>query len=729
MKKFFSALTVAALAIAATLSCEKQEPAETTPTPKEEVALTGISLSQSEVGILVGNTATLKVVYAPSNATEKPAAAWASSDEAVATVEGGVVSGLADGTATITATVGEFSATCEVTVTSKAIPATAITLSHEVVVLENGESQLVRATVTPANTTDVLTWTISGGEDPIATVDGGLIKSLKVGVAIVKVAAGDIEKEVALEVVEDQVHATGITLTPAKAAIFETYTSPIEAALAFDAADDASKNVDEIVWAVSDESVIALNEEHTIISALKAGTATITATVKRVTASTVSYEELKAECEVTVSEIPVGAGGLAAQITGTSSKPSSFTVTLDKATVTYVNSSNIYIEDETGAILYYKKNHGLDVAGKTLSGTITGNIYNGLPEVTVVDDLTALTIEDAAEEFKPAEVTLEDLAAASAADYAALLSRKVVVKDVEIVSVFDNRNATLGHGEVTFNLYDSKNNSTLKRGVVGDLVAIVGIYKEAKQLLFWEDSWFTQTSEDPTFPATAISLDKEELEVAVGATATLVATPDPVDTTDELVWSTSNAEVATVANGVVTGVAVGEATITVTAGEVSATCKVTVSEAAVAGWVMAGFDEIKDGDVVVIARVGANAVHAMSNNNGTASAPSAVALTVSAEALASEPDANLKWTVSMNEGFMSFSPTGSGDVLYCTNSNNGMRVGDNTDNSNFTVTSEGYLYNVATSRYIGVYNNQDWRCYTSIISNIKDQSFCVFIYR
>lgn len=79
-----------------------------------------------------------------------------------------------------------------------------------------------------------------------------------------------------------------------------------------------------------------------------------------------------------------------------------------------------------------------------------------------------------------------------------------------------------------------------------------------------------------TVPATGISLDKTTLSFTDSATQTLVATVEPSDTTDKVVW-TSNAEsVATVTNGVVKPLSNGSATITATCGSVSATCSVTV---------------------------------------------------------------------------------------------------------------------------------------------------------
>ena len=77
---------------------------------------------------------------------------------------------------------------------------------------------------------------------------------------------------------------------------------------------------------------------------------------------------------------------------------------------------------------------------------------------------------------------------------------------------------------------------------------------------------------------TSVELNKTELALNEGASETLVATVKPDDATDKNVsWSTSNANVATVDNGKVTAVTAGSATITAKAGDVSASCVVTVT--------------------------------------------------------------------------------------------------------------------------------------------------------
>ncbi len=91
----------------------------------------------------------------------------------------------------------------------------------------------------------------------------------------------------------------------------------------------------------------------------------------------------------------------------------------------------------------------------------------------------------------------------------------------------------------------------------------------------------TVTGDGKQIPITGISLDKSELSLIEGSSATLKATIEPADTTDNkaLQWSTNNEGVAKVENGEVTAVAVGEATITVTtSNEKSATCKVLVTK-------------------------------------------------------------------------------------------------------------------------------------------------------
>ena len=76
---------------------------------------------------------------------------------------------------------------------------------------------------------------------------------------------------------------------------------------------------------------------------------------------------------------------------------------------------------------------------------------------------------------------------------------------------------------------------------------------------------------------TGITLSQTEIVATEKGTYTLIATVEPEDTTDSIIWSSSNEDVATVVDGIVQIIYNGNATITATCGEYSATCEITVS--------------------------------------------------------------------------------------------------------------------------------------------------------
>ena len=89
----------------------------------DPVQATGVTLDKTLASVKQGKTLTLTATVAPADATNKNVT-WSSDNESVATVSDGVVTGVATGTAQITATTvdGKHTASCTVTVTTSLPP-------------------------------------------------------------------------------------------------------------------------------------------------------------------------------------------------------------------------------------------------------------------------------------------------------------------------------------------------------------------------------------------------------------------------------------------------------------------------------------------------------------------------------------------------------------------------------------------------------------------------------
>ena len=109
-------------------------------------------------------------------------------------------------------------------------------------------------------------------------------------------------------------------------------------------------------------------------------------------------------------------------------------------------------------------------------------------------------------------------------------------------------------------------------------------------LTLWRDGENMEPKSTPVEPeqpapvaVTGVSLDQTTLEMTVGdADVTLVATIEPADAANkDVTWASDDDGVASVADGVVTAVGAGNATITVKTndGGYTATCNVTVTAA------------------------------------------------------------------------------------------------------------------------------------------------------
>ncbi|MBR2406358.1 MAG: Ig-like domain-containing protein [Clostridia bacterium] len=165
---------------------------------------TAITLNKTELTLGVSGSETLSVVATPENGTYD-AVVWTSSNEAVATVANGVVTAVAPGTATITATAGTLTATCAVTVP---LAANGMSASHASLHLAPGTVKTVTAVADPVGADlGTLTWT--SNNEAVATVDGGKITAVAAGEATITVSNGTLSATTVVKVSEEGELLTG----------------------------------------------------------------------------------------------------------------------------------------------------------------------------------------------------------------------------------------------------------------------------------------------------------------------------------------------------------------------------------------------------------------------------------------------------------------------------------------------------------------------------------------
>ena len=256
-----------------------------------EVPLEGIDLDKTAITMNKGDKSEALVVsYNPEDTTDDKTVTWSSDDEDIATVENGVVTAVGAGTTTITATVGEFAAECEVTVVS---PLESITLTADRTTDDLEVNDTVNLTVVynPEDTTDDKKVTWSSSDEDVATVDeNGVVTAVAGGTATITATSTVNENITATCDIKVLKHTTGISLNPSEIELVKGETSdPL--AVTFDPADtDDSK---ELIWTSSDDTVATV-DENGAVTAVGGGKATIRATLN-------ANESIYAECVVTVS--------------------------------------------------------------------------------------------------------------------------------------------------------------------------------------------------------------------------------------------------------------------------------------------------------------------------------------------------------------------------------------------------------------------------------------------
>jgi uncharacterized protein YjdB len=154
--------------------------------------LQSIALDKTDVTMWAGENTTLSVLYNPGDTTDDRTVQWTSSNPAVASVSGGVVQALSDGTCTITGTVSGKSASCIVRV-STFYHVTGISLNETQITLDTvGATRQLTAGIAPANATNpAVTYASSNGK--VASVSStGLVTAVSGGSAVITATADGV---------------------------------------------------------------------------------------------------------------------------------------------------------------------------------------------------------------------------------------------------------------------------------------------------------------------------------------------------------------------------------------------------------------------------------------------------------------------------------------------------------------------------------------------------------
>ncbi|MDO4356092.1 MAG: Ig-like domain-containing protein, partial [Clostridia bacterium] len=504
-------------------------------TPEEEapaIELTELTLSSGAVSLEEGQSCTLSAT-ANAGATLGEVT-WTSSNADVASVSGGTVTGKAPGTATVTASCGNVSASCTVTVTAKTVAITGVSITGGADVVYADETTTFGYTYAPENA-DVsgVEWGVSDGS--VATIANGLLTAHKPGSVTVTVTctAPDGASVSAEKKVTVLRRATGIALSASSATLDVGGSAQLTATVTPADATDA------VTW-ISDNESVAQVDASGKVTAIGVGKANITVKCGEQSAScAVSVEKMPTAIELytkTLTLYPGQVGTIRQTILPADATMKSLKWTSSNPAVATVSESG----DVTGV-----------AAGSCVITASTGNGISVSCSVTIVKQGQAVT------SIKLNKSALSLVRTKTAKLKATVSPSKATDKGVIWLSSDPSIATVSSNGTVT----------GVKAGTVTiTAFASNGMYKSCV------------VSVTP-LAVSSVKMNKRSASLTFGATGQLTATVSPANADNTAVkWTSSNPAVVSVdESGHVTALKSGSATITAqTANGKKATCKVTV---------------------------------------------------------------------------------------------------------------------------------------------------------
>lgn len=505
--------------------------------------LTGITLDQTTLALEKNQSATLKVKYNPEDTTDSKTVKWESSDATVAKVDqNGKVTALKDGTATIKATVGKFTAECAVTV--KRVPLTGISLDKTTLELSKGQSsEALKVIYNPANTTDDKTVTWTSANENIATVKNGVVTAKAVGETKITATVGTHKAECTVTV---NAKLTGIKVTPDKVTVEKGQTANLSVAyLPADTTDEKA-----VTWKSENENVATV-DENGVVTAVAGGTTKIVATAK-------ANDKITAVCEVKVpihtESIVLNKTEIKDLLKGKTEKLEVSFVpnnTEDSREVRWTSSDpSVATVDANGTVKALKEGEAV-ITAETVAGGHKATCTVTVKEIHLTDVML--------DEIKnPSELSKGEK---------------------HQIRIGLNPGNTTDDITYTFVSSDEKVVSVDKGGMITALKAgKATITVTVKTAGFEKELTYELTVKE--VPLESISIKGDVTSLEEGKTTKLNVVFNPTNTTDDktVVWSSSDTKVATVdANGVVKAVKAGTVKITAKVGDKTAEYALTVT--------------------------------------------------------------------------------------------------------------------------------------------------------
>ena len=524
------------------------------------VVLQSIRVSMNNPSLPAGATGQLTATGSYSDGSSQDlttSATWSSSNPAVATVNSaGLATGKSNGSATIAAASGSITGTAPITVT---IALVSISVSPAVRTIAISTDQQFKATGTfsDGSTQDVtgtVTW--ASAKSTIATVSNtvptkGLAQALAAGSSIITATSGSISGSATLTV--SSTPLTSIVVTPTNSSVPIGLIQQLTATGTF--SDGTTQDItNTVAWSTSPNTVASITVSGAA-TALKSGTATITAGSGAVTGSTQLTVNTANVLSITIRQ------GNISIAQGTSTTLSAVGLFNDGSTrdisnqVTW-NSSNPSFAtiQATGRV------HGVSPGLTTITATL--GVQSASVSLNVTNaTITSISVAPSITSIAPGTQLLF-AATGSFSDS----TTQTITSDVAWTSS-DNTVATIGNSGA----------KGLAAAIATGSVTISASFGAA-----------TGTAQLTVTPATLTSIAVTPATGVVAPASTLGCTAIGTysdGTTQNLStfasWSTSASSVATVTSyGSVTGQSAGLATITASMGGVSGTVNIVVESSA-----------------------------------------------------------------------------------------------------------------------------------------------------